>query len=184
MGSGDQRYLIVGTALGCVLAGIGWAIAVRLVASWIDRPSATPAVIAVLVLASAPFVASQLQELSGQVGEIPYQAHKYGELHTAIERAGGRQRILACGPVVSDIYQMPVLAWQLRIHQSQVVIAAGPAGTPSSGNIVPIATVGTVFRTRTVRGSPLLPARLGSPAFHVVATTSQWQVVSTCAGLP
>jgi hypothetical protein len=205
MGSGDQRYLVVAVALGCVLAGVGWTRLISIAAPWLAglrsstdtrrstglRPStgmrpttnlttARAVVIGAALLGSAPFVGQRLGELSGTIGEVPYQAHKYGELQVLIRRAGGRNRILACGPVTSDIYQMPALAWQLDIHQSDILIAAAPKGTPTEGRIVPIPIMGTVFRTRTTRHSPLLPARLGSPDFHVLATTDQWQVLSTC----
>jgi hypothetical protein len=189
MGSGDERYLIVSYALGCVLAGVGWSRLVHDGAAWLGRrcPSmsvtaARAGAIAVAVVVAAPFVGQRLGELSNTLGEVPYQAHKYGELASLIDRAGGRQRILACGPVTSDIYQMPALAWQLGLHQADILIAAAPKGTPTEGHIVAVPTAGTVFRTRTTRHSPLLPARLGSAAFHVLATTDQWQVLSTCGG--
>jgi hypothetical protein len=176
MGAGDERYLIVSVALGCVLAGVGWS---RLVTAR-RRPWVRIAVVGVVMVGSAPFVAQRLDELSGTIGEVPYQAHKYGELAQLIKRAGGRDRVLSCAPITTDIYQMPAVAWQLGIHQSEVVIAAGPKGTPEVGRVVVLATAGTVFRTRTTRESPLLPSQLGSPDFRVVATTDQWQLLSTC----
>jgi hypothetical protein len=191
MGAGDQRYLIVSFALGCVLAGVGWIRLVAMASSFLARwrptmsdRAARWAVIAVVLAASAPFVGQRLDELSGTIGEVPYQAHKYRQLAELINRAGGRSQILACGPVTSDIYQMPALAWQLGVHQSQILISAGPKGTPTTGNVVRVPTMGTVFRTRTIRGEPLLPAHLGSPDFHVLATTDQWQVLSTCRHSP
>jgi hypothetical protein len=175
-GSGDQRYLIVSYALACVLAGVGWTRVVALVADRLaGRAWAPTAVIVVVALASAPFVVQRLQELSGDVGEVPYQAHKYGELQSLIDHAGRRRQILACGPVSSDIYQMPALAWDLGIHQSQIVIATATSNVP---------TKGTVFRTRTTRGSPVVPPVLGSADFRVVATTDQWQLLSTCDNQP
>jgi hypothetical protein len=190
MGSGDQRYLIVSYALGCVLAGVGWTRLVAVATTALARRrsptdrAARCAVIAVVVLGSAPFVGQRLGELSSTLGEVPYQAHKYRELAQLIDQAGGPPRILACGPVVSDIYQMPAVAWQLGVHQSQILIAAASKGTPSTGNVIKVPVMGTVFRTRTIRGGPLLPARLGSPAFQVVATTDQWQVLNTCGRPP
>jgi len=179
-GSGDQRYLIVAYALACVLAGVGWTrlvgAAAERVTGWTGPAWGTAArigVIAVLVLGSAPFVAQRLNELSGVIGEVPYQAHKYGELSAMIKEVGGSKRILACGPITSDIYQMPALAWDLGIHQSQILIATASKNVP---------TRGTVFRTRTTRGSPVVPPTLGSADFHVVATTDQWQMLSTCGG--
>ncbi len=187
MGSGDQRYLIVSVALICVLAGAGWARLVSVAVPWLagfrgssDLTTARVVVIAAALLGSGPFVGQRLGELSATIGEVPYQAHKYGELEVLIRRAGGRNRILSCGPVTSDIYQMPALAWRLDVHQSDLLIAAAPKGTPTEGRVVPIPIMGTVFRTRTTRDSPVLPLRLGSPDFHVVATTEQWQVLSTC----
>jgi hypothetical protein len=185
--SGDERYLIVAVALSCVLAGVGWTRLVNVVGSALSRhipPGRISvlrlAVIAAALLVCAPFLVIRLGELSDRAGDIPFWTHKNGELATLVERAGGRDRILACGPVTADIYQMPALAWQLRIHQSQVAIAPGPKGTVSpKGTELRAPTVGTVFRTRTTRDGPLLPAGLGSE-FRVIATTDQWQVLSTC----
>jgi len=180
--SGDQRYMIVAYAAGCVLAGVGWVRFVRDATTWLTgRPKwatasvARVAVVAVLLLGSAPFVVSRLDDLSGAIGEVPYQAHKYGELEALIKKAGGRRPILTCGPVTVDTYQMPAVAWDLHVHQSQIRIASGTTGIPASG---------TIFRTRTTRGSPVLPPALESPDFRVVATTAQWQLLSTCANLP
>jgi len=186
LGSGDQRYLIVSYSLACVLAGIGWVRAVRLAASWLlarrrspaaaptIARSATAALAVVVILASGPFVASRIDELTGNIGEVPYQAHKYGELAALIRQVGGRRPILACGPVTSDIYQMPALAWDLDVHQSRIVIATATDNLPASG---------TVFRSRTTRGSPVVPPTPGSPGFRVVAATAQWQLLSTCDDL-
>lgn len=199
--SGDQRYMIVAYGAACVLAGVGWARLVRVAPAWLagarssggtgqgrdGRASRAPApaarsllmvrvmLIVVLCLGSAPFVVQRLDDLSGSIGEVPYQAHKYGELAALIKDAGGRDRILACRPISADAYQMPALAWDLNVHQDQILIATGTTGIPTSG---------TVFRTRTTRGSPLLPPRLGSPDFRVVGTTDQWQLLSTCAQPP
>lgn len=176
LGSGDQRYLIVSYALACVLTGVGWTRLVGLIADRLARTVWAPAaVIVVVALASAPFALQRLQELSGGLGEVPYQAHKYGELQSLIHHAGGRNQILACGPITSDIYQMPALAWDLGIHQSQIVVATATSNVP---------TRGTVFRTRTTRGSPVVPPVLGSTSFRVVATTAQWQLLSTCDNQP
>lgn len=181
LGSGDQRYLIVAYALACVLAGVGWTRGVRLAAARVGAMPAAPggpwrvAVLAgVVVLASLPFVASRFNELTGNIGEVPYQAHKYGELAALIHEVGGRRPILACGPVTSDIYQMPALAWDLGVHQSQIVIASATVKVPTSG---------TLFRSRTTRGSPVVPPTLGSSGFRLVATTTQWQLFSTCDDL-
>jgi hypothetical protein len=175
LGSGDERYLIVSVALACVLAGVGWT---RVVAG--ARTFQPKAIVAVALLASAPFVVQRLDELSSNIGELPYQAHKYGELATLIDAAGGRGAILACGPISSDIYQMPAVAWQLGIHQSQIVITPGPNGTSTKGMVTRTPTEGTVFRTRPTRGAPLLPSQLGSLQFHQVAATDQWQLLTTC----
>jgi hypothetical protein len=175
MGSGDERYLIVSVAVACVLAGVGWA---RIVSG--ARTPRPKALVAIVLVASTPFVVQRLDELSSKIGEVPYQTHKYGELAVLVNRAGGPGPILACGPISSDIYQMPALAWQLGIHQSQIAITPGGKNTSTAGMVVRTPIEGTVFRTRPTRGAPLLPAVLGSPQFHQVGATSQWQLLTTC----
>ena len=197
--AGDERYLIVSVAILCVLAGIGWVRLVPIVRAGIarawrpyrtdrtdstDRPGsqrrAGKAAITLAVLVSVPFVFQRVSELSGSIGEVPYQAQKYQQLDVLIARAGGRARILACPPVSANIYQIPALAWALGLHQADLVIVAGPRGTPIQGRIVQLPRAGTTFRTRTTRGTWTLPAVVGPTATRVLAATSQWQVLSTC----
>jgi hypothetical protein len=190
MGSGDERYLIVFVALGCVLAAVGWTRLVNVTSTALSRRAPPQrrlavriGVVAAALLASAPFVVQRLAELSDKAGDIPFWTHKNGELATLIGRAGGRDQILRCAPVTADIYQMPTVAWELRIHQSQIVIAPGPKGTVTKGKELPTPTAGTVFRTRTTRAGPMLPAEVG-PSFRIVAVTHQWQILNTCGANP
>jgi hypothetical protein len=188
--AGDERYLIVSVAVLCVLAGIGWVRLVPIVGAVIarhwrpDRSDAQrrsgKAALTLAVLVSLPFVFQRVAELSSSIAEVPYQAQKYQQLDLLIARAGGRGRILACPPVSANIYQVPALAWALGLHQSDLVIVAGPRGTPTQGRIVQLPRSGTIFRTRTNRGTWTLPAVVGPTASRVLAATGQWQVLSTC----
>lgn len=190
MGSGDERYLIVFVALGCVLAAVGWTRLVNITTTALARRAPPErrlavriGVVAAALLAAAPFVVQRLGEMSDKAGDIPFWTHKNGELVTLISRAGGRDQILRCAPVTADIYQMPTVAWELRIHQAQIVIAPGPKGTVTNVKVLPTPTAGTVFRTRTTRAGPMLPAEVG-PAFRIVAVTDQWQILNTCGANP
>jgi hypothetical protein len=191
--AGDPRYLIVGYALACVVAGIGWSRAVAVVARiWHNRTAAWLAT-ATVVVATAPFVWSQLAEYPHG---MYYQAHKSGQLAAVISRIG-RSRLLACGPVMADTYQVSTIAWDLDVPISRITVIAPPPGGVPTGpgphasrfEVTPLPwarrsleATGTEFRTSTLGGKmPLTPAPPSPTSrFRVIAQTSQWDVWSTC----
>jgi hypothetical protein len=58
----------------------------------------------------------------GMAGEAAVTRH----LSDAIARAGGRVRVLACGQPVTAQYQVPRVAWALRVHIKDVGLDPGP----------------------------------------------------------
>jgi hypothetical protein len=195
--AGDARYLIVGYSLVCVIAGVGWSRAVAVVARiWPSRRIAVRVAMGAVVVVTAPFVGFKLAHFPGATHAMYYQVHKDGQLRAMISRVG-RSRLLECGPVMADTYQVAAIAWDLGVATSRITVIAPPIGGVSRGpgphasrfEVTPLPwaapslePTGTLFRTSTFGGEmPMTPAPpKPTSGFRVIARTSQWEIWSTC----
>jgi hypothetical protein len=138
-------------------------------------PGRAPAFLAaaLLLLASAALSASPLDELRGDAREVHGDARLNADLPEALARAGGRERVLACGQAHATALQVPVLAWHLGVPTGQVGIDPRPPAI-------------------LFRGPPQLqPPDAPAPAPTVrglrpVARVGEWTVSARCssAGAP
>jgi hypothetical protein len=192
--AGNSRYLAMPIALGCVVGGVGlgWltrVIAAALAAHGPRARSAPPAgqrvvddrsgpgrgralvAAAVVVLASAAASRAPLDELLGDAREVRAEARLNADLPAALARAGGRERVLACGQAHATALQVPVLAWHLGVPTGQVgidpkppaILFRGPprlqppdAPAPTVRGLGPVARVGewTVSARCSSNGAP------------------------------
>jgi len=157
--AGNLRYVALPAALLCVLAGAGW---VELVRGSRDRWGARgAALVTVLVLAAwAPFVASDWGTLRTHWGLVEDEAEFYGaNLRAAIDKAGGEERVKACGRVFAGRFQVPAVAWYLHLHARDVdILPFGPGTTFAQGHSV----------------------LADDPRYPEVTKTRKWIVGSTC----
>jgi len=157
--AGNLRYVALPAALLCVLAGAGW---VELVRGSRDRWGARgAALVTVLVLAAwAPFVASDWGTLRTHWGLVEDEAEFYGaNLRAAIDKAGGEERVKACGRVFAGRFQVPAVAWYLHLHARDVdILPYGPGTTFAQGH----------------------SALAADPRYPEVTKTRKWIVGSTC----
>ena len=159
--AGNPRYLAGAAAIACVLAGIGWAHAGAALARAVRSRWVTPAVVATaLVVAALPWTLAPADRMRADLYAVGFQAELYRDLGAAIERAGGRERLLRCGEVVSAPYQVPALAWHLRVHLERITLE------PSAP--------GVVLRARDTRSSP--PAPAPARGMREVARAGEWRV--------
>ena len=92
--------------------------------------------------------------------QLADEADFYDTLPAAIAKAGGRERILACGPVFTGPFHVQVLAWHLKLHGGDIEIAPKPPG------IIMAAYYSQVSRDRR---------------FQPVTRTRWWVVRRACA---
>jgi hypothetical protein len=131
--TGAPRYLLTGVGLAAVVAGAFWSSA----ATWVGRSLASPptrvvaavAVYVVFVVWSAFGVAALVGKVQGGERVNRPLAKLSRLLPAAIERAGGRRHVLACGPVYTTDLQVPAVAWVLNVPVGHVLVVPGPAGT-------------------------------------------------------
>jgi hypothetical protein len=128
--AGNLRYVALPAAFLCVLAGAGW---VEVVRRW-------GAIVAVVIAAaSVPFVAADVDKLRYDWEVVEYEANFYGPNLTAlIAKAGGEQRIKACGRVFTGAFQVPSVAWRLHIHLNEAEIFPFGPGTALSMGSTPL----------------------------------------------
>jgi hypothetical protein len=170
--AGNERYLIVSTAVACVLGGMGAArvlqgveqLARRLTGS---RRSGVAVAVSAFVLALAvfaPFISEKANNTSRVSGGLEHEAEIWRDLKALIDKVGGRERLLACGGVFSGPFQTQVVAYELHIHGIEV----GWRETPPPG---------VALRTRTVPDGPLV-VKPTDDRFRFVARNGKWRMLS------
>ena len=161
--SGNDRYLVLGAALVAIAGGVGWGWAAAGIAALLRRvprvaqlrpgtviPAAGVAVVAAVFLALPPWVGGQLVDVQATHRALVYQAHLREDMAAAVRKVGGPSKILACGSVMTEGFQVPMLAWNLGVHT--ITVQASPltlAQLPPAPNVI--------FQTRAQRHSHLLP---------------------------
>ena len=172
--SGNHRYLILAVALLAVLGGVGYARAARELGAWVAArlgrataaPTASLAVLTLLVAGTVPFAFGPIKDLPEEAEAIELEAGSTRQLEFAVRDAGGPDRVLACGTAVTGPFEVPALAWQLRIPQEEVDVDPRLPGV--------------VFSTRP----ELYGTSAGEPArvpFHPIARAGEWRVLAACA---
>ena len=152
--SGEERYLLPGAALIAVSGGVGAARLAQLRAP-------LRLAVALALLAALPFAAARSADIADLGPRLAYQQRLAADLERAIDAAGGRSAVLACGRPAVGRYRGTLLAWALRVPK-RLVRADGAAG-------------GATFRSRLTARGPASPPPRGS----VLAANPRWTV--TCA---
>ncbi len=187
--SGNDRYLVLGVALVSVAGGVGWgwgaAALAGLARRW--RPSGRTASVALasagaviiataLFVAFPPWIGNNTIDLQRTHRALVYQAHLREDMSKAVAKLGA-SRILACGSVMTEGFQVPMLAWNLGVHTLQV--EASPLSVSNPG---PPPNV--IFQNRAQRNAHLLPVVRAWKGVHyrLVAHVRTFRVYSSCAG--
>jgi hypothetical protein len=168
--SGNDRYLVLGSAFIVLVGavGYGWLAislgrlaagglrgAARAGAARMSVLGATGAC-ALLYVLGPNFVGANLIDIPKTHGSLLYQAHLREDLVSLIDSHGGPQAILACGPVMAEGFQVPMVAWYLNVRTLRV---SDQPLTNAQGS-APVAKgqwPATIFQDRDNRGAALLP---------------------------
>ncbi|MDQ4130974.1 MAG: hypothetical protein M3133_08310, partial [Actinomycetota bacterium] len=170
--AGNQRYLIVTTTAVCVLGGIGMGRVFELVQERISRFAGNPrmglraavAAFALLVLALVPVIERKVDNGEVTLDSLRYEASIWSGLREVVDKAGGRERLRACGGVYSGPFQTQMVAYTLGVHGIDV----GWLETPAPG---------VAFRTRTVPTGPKV-VKMTDDRFRQVAVSKRWTVLT------
>jgi hypothetical protein len=181
--SGNDRYLVLGSALISIAGGVGWgwgaATAAALVQRWIPtvrRHGASAigvAVGAVVLIGTPPWIGPSLIDVPATHRALVYQAHLREDMAAVVKRLG-RRSILACGSVMTEGFQVPMLAWNLDVHTIRI---QAPPTVPGAG-----APPNVIFQTRAQRSAHLLPIiKPWHTHYSPVANQRTFRVFMNCA---
>ena len=125
--------------------------------------------VAVVLLATPWTLGVLAGALEPTVDAAHFQARLVDGLAGTVQRAGGAKALLACGDPYVGPFQVPVVAWQLRVHAARVQIEPrAPA---------------VVFRARNAtnaRPGPSLAGVGGEAGVRTLAVGGGWRVVGRC----
>jgi hypothetical protein len=157
--AGNLRYVALPAALVCVLAGVGWVELVRGAGERSGRAAAAVLALALALLA-APFLVPDVEELDRGYQRVRSEADFYDTLPAAIAKAGGAEKVKACGAVFTGPFQVQVVAWHLHVHGDDVEITARPPG---------------------IVLAPRFSMMSRDPHFSLLTETTKWVVRAACA---
>jgi hypothetical protein len=164
--TGNPRYLIAPAGIGCVVAGVGWARLGGALFARLRFPTLLIGTATVLVIAAAslPWARPRVSAMRAAAPGVAHEAELQRTLPHAIRAAGGRERLVACGPLFSHRYTVPRVAWALGVHLGDVRPVPGGSGL--------------VIQARRGPGAPWLP--VAGAGYRTLGQTKVWRVVSSC----
>jgi hypothetical protein len=168
--SGNNRYLVLGAALIEIsgAATWGWAaielgkVGRRFVPRLTRAAAGSLAALAVAALAwlfIPGFVGASLVDIPKTHGALNYQASIRSSLSKIVAAYGGPAKLRACGQVMTEGFQVPMVAWALGLHTMQVQdqpnTGPPPQYAPPALNVQTPPNV--ILQTRDTRSAALLP---------------------------
>jgi hypothetical protein len=170
--AGNNRYVIITTAVASVLGGMGAAYVLKGI-EWLGwRVSGNPRVglataataFVVALGVSAPFISEKADNVDRVSGGLEHEATIWHDLKRVIPMLGGRDRIKECGGLFSGPFQTQMVAYELHVHGIRI----GWSSTPPPG---------IVFRTRTVPNGPLV-TKPTDDRYRQVLRYGKWRVLT------
>jgi len=153
--AGNPRYLVAAAALGAALAGAG---AVRAATAIRLGAPVGAAVLLALVLVTTG------GKLDDQLSELHARATANADFSGVIERAGGRDGLVACAKVRSSIRSRSLIAWRLDLPMRDMDMRPeAPA---------------VIIRAKWFYGQGLEPAH--QPGFKPLVSARYWAVEVAC----
>ncbi len=189
--SGNDRYLVLGAALIEIAGGVGWAWAAIALGRSIPRLSgrlraasrrsrtyvaSVATLVVTVVFLLVPSWIGGLVHLSKTHRALNYQALLRTDATTAVNRLGGSAAVLRCGSVMTEGFQVPMIAYYLGVHT--LTIEASPLAAPPPNTPGP----NVIFQTRAQRNAHLLPSLEKWPTTHykLVTETRTFRVYEHC----
>lgn len=165
--AGNRRYLVVAAALAALVAGIALGRAVREVGRRLPagRRRAGMAAATALPLVVAGLLA--VPQVARDARGVDYERALDSQLDAALARVGGRERVVSCGHPFTGPFQVPAVAWRLRVHTGQVGYEPRDPGV-----------VLRALPRRGVRTPPTIPAP--AAPFTARGRAGPWEVWSAC----
>lgn len=164
--SGNSRYLAFGVAPVGIAGAVAWGWFALACGAWLARIAAlrpalrrfgnprigrpVGAAVAIgLFLAVPPWIANNVIDLQRTHGALVYQAHLRQDLSALVDRWGA-QRLLRCGSIMTEGFQVPMVAWRFGVRTTRII---APPDDPNNPGPAPV----TILQARDTRSASLLP---------------------------
>ena len=126
-----------------------------------------------LLMFIPPWIGRSVVSVPRLHGALVYQAHLREDMAAVIKRLGATP-ILACGTVMTEGFQVPMLAYMLGVHTLRVEEPPAVAGSGPPPNVI--------FQTRAQRDARLLPiVRPWHVQYALVDHQRTFRVFMNCA---
>ncbi|HEY2320130.1 MAG TPA: hypothetical protein VGH67_17615 [Solirubrobacteraceae bacterium] len=194
--SGNNRYLVLGSALVDICGAIGFGWAARELAVLVSRRRrgggasgvssvmqwATTALLGLVFLVVPNWVGASMISIPRTHGSLVYQAHIREGMSDLVVRFGGRDKVLACGSVMTEGFQVPMVAWALGVPTTRIEAPPtnGGAAYPEPAAAAP----NLVLQTRDTRSAHLLPLLSTWPTvrYHYAGTAGPVHMFTHACG--
>jgi hypothetical protein len=186
--SGNSRYLVLGDALVdvCGAVGFGW-LAIMLGSAGgrlVRRASGIAgqglivgacALVAAIFVFAPNFIGNNLISLPATHGSLNYQAQLRTGMQKLIAQYGGPKRVRACGHVMTEGFQVPMVAYYLNTRTAYI-------GAPPAAGQPPGPAPNVILQTRDTRSASLLPYLSWWPHvhYHYVGTSGPIHMFTNC----
>ena len=192
--SGNNRYLVIGSALVDICGAVAWGWAAQEVGNVVagllrrgrEASSAALAragswaglVVVALAFALLPsWVGNNLISIQRTHRSLVYQANLRNGVTRLVADYGGAAKLLRCGTVMTEGFQVPMVAWTLGVHTIEIEAPPAPgAPLPPAPNVI--------LQTRDTRDSALLPIVHAWPATHYTyfGSSGPFNLFTHCRG--
>ena len=99
--------------------------------------------------------------LSWDLDVVRDESGAYDRLPAMVEKAGGTDAMLACGPVYAPPFEVQAVAWAMHLHSREIELFAAPPGTTIAGQSSALAH---------------------DPRFAPISENTRWIVQRNCRG--
>jgi len=171
--SGNNRYLVLGSSLVdiCGAIGFGWAARELAVLAMRRRRGtasgtgsttlsavlqwAAAALVALVFLVLPNWVGNNMISIPRTHGSLVYQAHLRQGMNDLVKRFGGADKVLGCGTVMTEGFQVPMVAFILNVPTTRIEAPPrlGGAQYPEPASAAP----NLILQTRDTRSASRLP---------------------------
>jgi hypothetical protein len=169
--SGNIRYLVMPAAIACLASGVGVGWLARAVLG--RRVAGTgSAALALGAVVGIAFAAPAATGVPADVDAVTYQARLNDNVAGLVARAGGAARLRACGDIYTGPFQVPVVAWNVHLHTTQI------------SSLVPHRPA-VLFRVRSnpaSRPGPTMRTLGNLSDVDTLSVAPGWRVVAACRG--
>ena len=122
--------------------------------------------IAAAVVLTLVLAAQIVPDWPRQLKRVEFESEQSAQLSTAIDRAGGADKLKHCGDLYSGKYRVPTVAWWMHVPIEDVQIAPQPPAV--------------TFQAPPARDRPLDP-RHALPGSTQVGADGSWRIFELCS---